>query len=165
MQKNVIVLYFFLLFCPLKGLMAQDMCRLSGKVSDRPKSDSVIYIIDPFSPCPAKDMMDDAVKIKIKDGVFESEMEYERGRAYLLAIGDDMSKGHYTDDFTFFPVKDGVYIEIFGYEDHLSNKYVGGEGNISFNRYRKEVNEVFEKRFEPLYHLQDSLYDNGYSYI
>ena len=159
-MKPHFVIYFFFAFLS-QDLLAQNTCRLSGKVSDRPKSDSIIYIIDPFSPCPAKDLVKNAVKIKIKDGLFEYDMEYEKGKAYVLLSGNDMSKGYYTDNFTFFPVKDGVNLELFGYEDDFSNKFIGGKENELFNRYRKEVNEVFEKRFAPLYHLQDSLFDNG----
>lgn len=155
----------FLTFCILclvstqvNEVFAQKKCSLSVELVGR--SEKNIFLIDPFFVGNFEELTSN--KINIKDGKFNYDFEFSDVMAHVILIEDEW--GHREDSYTFFPIEGAIEIKLHEEEKHWDNSFVGGNDNKLFAKYRKEINEVFEEKYKPIYNFQDSLDEIGLYY-
>jgi|GEM_PF-1919889 len=157
-KQQMFFLLFFVAVILSNMAYAQKKCSLSIELVGR--SEKNIFITDPFFVGSFDELFSN--KINIKDGKFTYDFEFSDVMAHVIVIENEW--GHYMDSYTFFPVDGTLEIKLHKEKKHWENTFIGGDENKLFTKYRKEINEVFEENYKPIYHYQDSLDEIGLYY-
>ncbi|MFI3314695.1 MAG: TlpA disulfide reductase family protein [Rikenellaceae bacterium] len=156
-MKRLTILILLLLVSTT--VMAQKVCKIEGKIIDRP-DDKILWL----APNNTDYRVVDPIEIEIrKDGTFSYDMEFEHSQLYCLVFKSEVERSYFYSYH--FLLEDGtVSFEIYNEDKYKDRKIEGGKLNKQFHYIDVEIGKKYSKKLEPLYEkLSNNEQNNVYS--
>lgn len=147
-----------LLLLASTAVMAQKVCKIEGKITDRP-DDKILWL----APNNTDYRVVDPIEIEIQeDGTFSYDMEFEYSQLYSLVFKSEVKRGYFYSYH--FLLEDGIVsFEIYPEDRYKDRKIEGGKLNKQYSYIDTEIYKKYSGKLEPLYDKLNDEKNNVYT--